>query len=259
MSPITSSPSAGFDFILAQLARWRPYRPSSDLVAHSGSAELAEQATEAAELSGQATAPPPSSIGSSILSSGLPPPNPPRVRQACRSDYPLRPERAEPSCRPLHPSKCQVNPMIRPSIRTTPGRSGHDCTGLSWRSALTISSNFFDAHEHRTRLAPLARTDHATLFEQVHDPTGASEPDFEFALQHRRRAELASNDQLHGRPRQRFVVGVVATAERHPVGATGAGSSPSTPVTYSGSGAWRRQWPTTLRTSSSPTHAPWIR
>ena len=35
-------------------------------------------------------------------------------------------------------------------------------------------------------------------------------------------------------------------------------TSPSTPSTYCGC-AWRRQCATTLRTSSSPTHAPWMR
>ena len=41
--------------------------------------------------------------------------------------------------------------------------------------------------------------------------------------------------------------------------ARGRPSSPSTPSTYATSGAWRRQRATTRRTSSSLTHAPWMR
>src|SRR4029079_15209997 len=67
-----------------------------------------------------------------------------------------------------------------------------------------------DGHQHRACLGTLARADDAGLLEQVHDSTGAGEPDLQFALQHRRRAELVAHHQLHRLTQQRLVLVVVA-------------------------------------------------
>ena len=68
-----------------------------------------------------------------------------------------------------------------------------------------------DGHEHRR--GPSSPRDGPTtplLLEQVHEPTGAGEPDPQLALQHARRAEPAAHHQLHRLGEQVVIVVVVA-------------------------------------------------
>src|SRR5678815_4712300 len=72
-----------------------------------------------------------------------------------------------------------------------------------------------DGHQHGARLGTLAGPDDTGLLEQIHDSTGAGEPDLQLALQHRRRAELVAHDQLHRLTQQRLVLVVVAAGAEH--------------------------------------------
>ena len=92
--------------------------------------------------------------------------------------------------------------------------------------------------------------------EQVHEPAGAGEPDPQLALEHRRRAELRAHDELHGRLEQLVVVVVAAAAAAAAAGPVVVALD-ALDVLRLGPGA--ASGPTTLRTSSSPTHAPWMR
>ena len=136
-------------------------------------------------------------------------------------------------------------------------RRGHETT-VAVR--LLQQLELLDGHQHRAGLRALAGADDAALLEQVHDPTGAGEADLQLALQHRRRPELAAHHQLHRLAHERLVLVVVAARlTRSMLLPPASSSSPSTPLTYTTSGAWRRQWATTLRTSSSLTNEPWMR
>ena len=52
--------------------------------------------------------------------------------------------------------------------------------------------------QHLARLGPLGRPHDAAGLHQVHQPAGLGEADPQFALQHRRRAELAGDHQFDG-------------------------------------------------------------
>src|SRR3954470_3790911 len=52
--------------------------------------------------------------------------------------------------------------------------------------------------QHVAGLGPLGRADDAAALHEVHEPTGLGETDPQLALEHRRRAELAGDDELHG-------------------------------------------------------------
>src|SRR3954471_11791788 len=89
-----------------------------------------------------------------------------------------------------------------------------------------------DGHEHRAGLRPLTRADDAALLEQVHEASGAGEPDAELALEHRGGAEAAADHELHGLDEE--VVAVVVTA------ATAAAAAPARRITLQALDVLRR-------------------
>ena len=79
--------------------------------------------------------------------------------------------------------------------------------GLAGRARASCSrSELLDRHQHGAGLGALARPDHAALLEQVHQPPGPGEADLELALEHRGRAELAADHEVHGLAEQRLVL-----------------------------------------------------
>src|SRR4051812_36805558 len=93
------------------------------------------------------------------------------------------------------------------------GRDSVDATAdLVVAAATEEVVELLGRHEHVACLRAGGRADHPALLEQVHHPSGAGEADAELALEHRCRAELRADDELHRLPHEGVVVIVVAAA-----------------------------------------------
>ena len=149
---------------------------------------------------------------------------------------------------------CQGVPGIHPS--------GHGARRWDLRVGRTLGVDeqveLLWRHQHGTCLGPFARTDHTALFEQVHEPARTGEAHLQLALEHRRGAELADAPRAPS-PARAAPSSSSSFPGCPPKSRRPRGRRPPTPARTRRSEACRRQWATTLRTSSSLTNAPWMR
>ena len=101
------------------------------------------------------------------------------------------PRRADPQ-RPRRVNRTEPDGQLGSGAAQRRVRSGQTAYSRSWSS-----SNSSTRHQHGPRLRTFRRPDDAPPLEQVHEPAGAGEADPQLALQHRRRAEPARDDELH--------------------------------------------------------------
>ena len=112
---------------------------------------------------------------------------------------------------------------------TAVGLPGRDQSARQPSAVAAQQLVFLDRHQYCSRLGPLTRPDDTALLEQIHDPPGPRETDLELALEHRRRAELAANNELH-RLAPKVVVVLVASGARTRAAPTAVGEQSAIPT-----------------------------
>src|SRR5882724_10934160 len=132
----------------------------------------------------------------------------PRLRArpavSCRKKTPCTSPEANTCARAASPTGAALLEEVHRARRAA--RRGRVAVGLHLPAGSLLVLPLLEGHEDVPRLRSLRHSHDPPLLQEVHQPPGPREADLQLALQHRRRAELRADHQLHRLAEQLLVL-----------------------------------------------------